>query len=745
MSDIITMWEDGWPVIQRGYDHLVRILENEGEPGFTSKEHMSLYTTVYNMCTQKPPYDYTETLYEEYRGLITGYIQKTVFPSLKKKDGVFLLRELERKWLNHKVMVRWLSRFFEYIERYYIARNSVPTLKEIAHTCFKEKVYTKFTVQLREVVLSMIDQERSGDHIERSVVKNLLSMVIDLGNESTPLHLYQKDFEPFMIKKTNAYYSIMAAKHISEDSCADYLLMAEESLMKEKDRAAHYCHSTSEPKLIAETQKVLLVDPIELIFEKENSGLQVLLEDNKVDDLSRMYRLFSNIDEGLKIASRIFKQTVKKTGEALVKEFHDVAKNRQAESSKANTGSQEQAFINKVIELHNMYSVHCDNCFMGNNLFHKALKEGFEDFLNKDISGMSSAELLSTFCDMFLQKGSVVDKLGDDAIEETIVKVVGLLAYLHDKDIFAEFTRKKLARRLLNDRSSNIEHEKLLLSKLKQQFGSYFTSKMEGMVTDLSLAKEVQKEFTNYVRANPQETQGTDVSVTVLTTGFWPTYKTLDFNIPAEFFYCIDTFKKFYKWKSSHRKLTWIFSLGNCLVTGAFGSKNIELNVSTYQAAALFLFNTTDKMTFKEIEKELKLPSEEVQRVLHSLACGKYKILLKEPNTRKIEPNDAFEFNSKFTDKMRRIKVPLPHFEEKKKVIEDVDKDRKFQIDAALVRIMKSRKVLGHQQLVLECVQILSSMFKPDIKVIKRRIEDLIHREYLERDADNSNTYKYLA
>jgi cullin 1 len=94
---------------------------------------------------------------------------------------------------------------------------------------------------------------------------------------------------------------------------------------------------------------------------------------------------------------------------------------------------------------------------------------------------------------------------------------------------------------------------------------------------------------------------------------------------------------------------------------------------------------------------------------------------------------------------MRRIKVPLPPTDEKKKVIDDVNKDRRFSIDACIVRIMKSRKVMSHQQLVTECVEQLSRMFKPDIKIIKRRIEDLISREYLERDLEKANTYRYLA
>jgi len=64
------------------------------------------------------------------------------------------------------------------------------------------------------------------------------------------------------------------------------------------------------------------------------------------------------------------------------------------------------------------------------------------------------------------------------------------------------------------------------------------------------------------------------------------------------------------------------------------------------------------------------------------------------------------------------LQVPLPPSDEKKKVIEDVNKDRRFAIDAALVRIMKSRKIMTHQNLVAECVQQLSRTFKVRITTI---------------------------
>jgi hypothetical protein len=52
----------------------------------------------------------------------------------------------------------------------------------------------------------------------------------------------------------------------------------------------------------------------------------------------------------------------------------------------------------------------------------QALKEAFEVFCNKGVSGSSSAELLATFCDNILKKGCS-EKLSDEAIEDALEKV----------------------------------------------------------------------------------------------------------------------------------------------------------------------------------------------------------------------------------------------------------------------------------------------------------------------------------
>jgi len=75
--------------------------------------------------------------------------------------------------------------------------------------------------------------------------------------------------------------------------------------------------------------------------------------------------------------------------------------------------------------------------------------------------------------------------LTEDAVEDMLDKVVKLLAYISDKDLFAEFYRKRLSRRLLQDKSASDDHERAVLTRLKQQCGAQFTSKVSLMTCAL--------------------------------------------------------------------------------------------------------------------------------------------------------------------------------------------------------------------------------------------------------------------
>lgn len=738
--------EDGWSFMQNGIEKLRKILEDDAQEPFTPEEYINLYTTIYNMCTQKPPHDFSQQLYERYREAFNAYIISDVLPALREKQGEYMLKELVKRWDNHKIMVRWLSRFFNYLDRYYIQRHNLAQLKDVGMLCFRDLVYSELKKNVKDAVLALVDKERDGEQVDRALVKNILGIFVEMGMGG--MEAYEQDFEAHLLTNTAAFYSRKASVWIDEDSCPDYLVKAEDCLKREKERVGHYLHASSESKLLKEVEKEVLAAYETQLLEKEHSGCAVLLRDDKTEDLARMFRLFKRIPAGLPPVADIFKKHVEKEGVTLVKQAEDAAGAKKDPGAKdkaaAAAQSTEQVFVRSVIQLHDKYLQYVIDCFSNDSLFHRALKEAFEVFCNKGVAGSTSAELLATFCDKLLQKGSS-EKLSDEEVETTLEKVVKLLAYISDKDLFAEFYRKKLSRRLLFDRSANDDHERSILTKLKTQCGAQFTSKMEGMVTDLQIAKDNQKEFEKWLDDDDTRRPKMEFGVTVLTTGFWPTYKFTELALPEECVRCVSTFKEFYEKKLQHRKLTWIYGLGQVSMKGNFSSKPIELNINLFQAAILLLFNEQGSLKYTEIRDRLGLPDEDMARNLHSLSCAKYKLLLKEPENKSINQDDVFTYNEKFTDRMRRIKIPLPQIDDKKKVEADVDKDRRYAIDAAIVRTMKSRKVLPHQQLVLEVVQQLTKMFKPDFKIIKKRIEDLIARDYLERDKDNPNVFKYMA
>jgi len=135
---------------------------------------------------------------------------------------------------------------------------------------------------------------------------------------------------------------------------------------------------------------------------------------------------------------------------------------------------------------------------------------------------------------------------------------------------------------------------------------------------------------------------------------------------------------------------------------------------------------------------------------IDAVAGAKFKILNKEPKGREVDEGDSFSFNSEFTAKQIRFKVGTVTAaketeNEKQETRQKVDEDRKPQIDAAIVRVMKSRKEMDHNVLIAEVTSQLTSRFLPSPNVIKKRIESLIEREFLERDKDNWRKYKYLA
>mmetsp|Transcript_27867 Transcript_27867/g.46836 ORF Transcript_27867/g.46836 Transcript_27867/m.46836 type:complete len:789 (-) Transcript_27867:312-2678(-) len=747
---------------------------------FSNQEYAKVYTTCYNMCTQKSPYNWSEQLYQRHGETISNYLSTSVLPALQGRHAESLLTEFVKRAENHNIMNRWHQKFFMYLDRYHVKYHQLPSLQDAGLKYFKTIVFDDVKKQVTDALVSLVNGERNGAMTDRELVRKCILVYETMGMGS--LDAYVADFETQLLDATRDFYAHKAESWVAEDSTPTYMIRVEQALEEEKDRVAAYLNSDTEAKLLLVLDTELLQKRETELLEKDGSGCRVLLANDMVEDLARMFRLFSRIPDGLVPVAETFKQHITDMGAEKIEQRLSRVENRDEKEKDTNDDPQ---FIRDLLAVHEKYLKMVSEQFQGSTLFQKALKDAFNDLVNRDVGRFKTADLISSFCDRLLKTGSS-EKLSDIEVEEYLEKTVQLFSYLTDQDLFAEIYRNQLARRLLNQRSASDDMERLMIGKLKLKCGAQFTSKMEGMLNDLSIGAEHSQNFEKYCKENQEHTGlgKLEFTVQVLTTGHWPHYNQLSPTLPAILQRCTQVYKEHYDAKTSHRRLAWTFSHGQAVVKGTFGKKSFDLQVTTLQAIVMLAFNKDpvcpggaagDPISFSTLQQSLALPEDVLKRVIHSLACGKYKILKRvaaasssgssssssgsaaaggeEGGEGKSEKpaekqkgvlvTDVYAFNEAFTCPMRKIRIPMSLLEESHNP-KRVEEDRTVAIEAAIVRIMKARLTLAHSQLVAEVLSQLS-FFRPDPKLIKRRIEALIDREYLERDKDNTNHYKYMA
>ncbi|MEQ2190915.1 Cullin-2, partial [Xenoophorus captivus] len=200
-----------------------------------------------------------------------------------------------------------------------------------------------------------------------------------------------------------------------------------------------------------------------------------------------------------------------------------------------------------------------------------------------------------------------------------------------------------------------------------------------------------------------------------LQAGAWPLthVPSSTFAIPQELEKSVQMFELFYNQHFSGRKLTWLHYLCTGEVKMNYLSKPYVAMVTTYQMAVLLAFNNSQTVTYKELQDGTQMNEKELQKTIKSLMDVK---MLNHDSQKEMEQTRSA-----------------------------VDEDRKMYLQAAIVRIMKARKVLRHNALIQEVINQSKARFSPSISMIKKCIEVLIDKQYIERSQTSADEYSYVA
>ncbi|CAN6553359.1 unnamed protein product [Malus baccata var. baccata] len=678
-----------------------------------------LYQAVNDLCLHKMGGSLYQRIEKECERHIAAALQSLVGQS---PDLVVFLSLVERCWqdlCDQMLMIRGIAL---YLDRTYVKQTpNVRSLWDMGLQLFRKHLSLSPEVEHKTVtgLLRMIEKERLGEAVARTLLNHLLKMFTALG-------IYSESFEKPFLECTSEFYAAEGMKYMQQADVPDYLKHVETRLHEEHERCLIYLDASTRKPLVATAEKQLLDRHIPAILDK---GFTLLMDGNRIEDLQRMHTLFSRVN-ALESLRQALSSYIRRTGQGIIMDEE-----------------KDKEMVASLLEFKASLDTIWEESFFKNEVFCNTIKDAFEHLIN--LRQNRPAELIAKFLDEKLRAGN--KGTSEEELEGMLDKVLVLFRFIQGKDVFEAFYKKDLAKRLLLGKSASIDAEKSMISKLKTECGSQFTNKLEGMFKDIELSKEINESFRQSSQARTKLPSGIEMSVHVLTTGYaskyWPTYPPMDVRLPHELNVYQDIFKEFYLSKYSGRRLMWQNSLGHCVLKADFPKGKKELAVSLFQTVVLMLFNDAEKLSLEDIKDSTGIEDKELRRTLQSLACGKVRVLQKFPKGRDVDDGDTFTFNDTFIAPLYRIKVNAIQMketvEENTSTTERVFQDRQYQVDAAIVRIMKTRKVLSHTLLITELFQQLKFPIKP--ADLKKRIESLIDREYLERDKNNPQIYNYLA
>lgn len=111
-----------------------------------------------------------------------------------------------------------------------------------------------------------VDEDREGQIVDRTLVKNVLDVYIELGQDpatDSGLKLYSQDFQDAFQQGTIDYYSKKAQTWIVEDTCPEYMLKVTEELLE----IPFHCVRSSSDSLFHRLRNV---------YKKRRNGLHII-------------------------------------------------------------------------------------------------------------------------------------------------------------------------------------------------------------------------------------------------------------------------------------------------------------------------------------------------------------------------------------------------------------------------------------------------------------------------------------
>lgn len=682
-------------------------------------------------------------LYQRIETFITNFT-KFLYNQGKNEMGEDALQFYSKKWEDYQFSVEVANRMCSYLNRHWAQRHidegsqrGIYSVDKLGLILWKRNMFKDATSKFTRTALDLIERDRRCEIINTSLIKNLVTSHVTLGFDENngpkleaSINVYKECFENVFIQESEKFYTAESEKKLKnsleEHAFAEYMKWVQQTLEGEKNRVHTYLHPSTDEIL----EKTLVRVLIEKYHDTYLAEFKQLINTDKYSDMELMHTLIIKVPSQVDKFTEAFRANIANQGNLAVENVKNSAMN------------DPKTYIDAILKVCNKYNKIVISMFKNDLRFKVAFDKGCNKFINTNPvteaakSTDKSPELLAKYSDLLLKKNN------KNSGEAELDQVMLVFRYIENKDVFENYYGKMLCRRLVLQVSIGDDMEELMITKLNQACGKTYTMKLQKMIQDITVSKDTSVQYRK-VLAN-SDTTLKDFTVQILSSNAWPLSNVEVKNIilPPVMEEAISKFTGYYVSKIYGRKLNWLYnhSRGE-IVTYCFKNR-YTLQVSTNQMAILLQFNSSPTLTVQHLQESTQINEDILTQILQIFL----KARLFQCKEKELSASSVIELFAGYNNKLLRVNLNVPLKTEVKKEQEMTDKSieegRKIEIQAAIVRIMKMRKVLKHQQLIAEVLDQLKVRFKPKLNLVKRNIEVLIDKEYLEREEDN---YKYLA
>ncbi|KAJ3437619.1 cullin-1 [Anaeramoeba flamelloides] len=400
------------------------------------------------------------------------------------------------------------------------------SVKALGRFIWYKKIYLKFKDKLLNEILMMIKDDRGNKWVSNTdVLASAIRSLVNTGyNESEPLHIYH-EFEKLLLTSTSEYYAIWSVNQLFKENGKNHTKYVKDLYKifeSEKKRAKSFFHKSTYKKYLESIQLQTISNHMDVLIGSFLNKLSNIVDIENIKlmkDLSFFHSIIKKEERGQMELERIFQKYLNSEFEKSLKYLSN---------EEQNTNNDPTNCITTLVNLYELFSKIIEKGFNEDEKMKKLFYKVFSDVL---IKNSKIPQIFALYYNKIL-KGSNFSSSSDET-QKMVNLSLQLIHFLKELDIFQKYYLFYLSQRLIFN-YSEMDQEIELLKGLRKLFGFDFTRRMEKLIKDIEISKQINNNYQQFLIKENERNKENNTNTNIISSFLILTRANWDINFDFE-------------------------------------------------------------------------------------------------------------------------------------------------------------------------------------------------------------------